>query len=363
MRSLHPDWLIMSDRHDTLGELGEREIMNRVFRPRYRDTPGFGDDCALLAPALTADGELVATTDTCPTPLVAQLGDTDLYYAGWLLATINISDLAAAGATPLGLVVNYTLPARTTVAEFERLLDGVDACAQRHGTRVTGGDLRDGDPMVLTATAVGHCGKGRRLGRSGAVEGDSLLLVGSPGYLWATALIAGGQATLPSVAEAEIRRRARMPIAQLAGGRILAESGLAHSAMDVSDGLFATVRTLCEANGLGARMTTDVRLDPVLADVCAQSGIAEFDLAATWGDWSLLVAVDAADVAAALNSLAAASIPARVIGTLVGAGDGITLDGHTEWHGVAQERFSDRSWHGRDLDRWMADLIAAATTG
>jgi len=356
----------MSDRHDTLGELGEREIMNRVFRPRYRDTPGFGDDCALLGPAPAPGGELVATTDSCPTPLVAQLGDTDLYYAGWLLATINISDLAAAGATPLGLVVNYTLPARTTVAQFDRLLDGVDACAQRHGTRVTGGDLRDGDPMVLTATAIGHCGAGRRLGRRGAARDDRLLLVGSPGYLWAAALIAGGQATLAPAVEADIRTRARMPVAQLAAGRVLAASGLAHAAMDVSDGLFATVRSLCEANGLGARMTTEVRVDPVLADVCVQSGITEFDLAATWGDWSLVVAVAGTDVAAALEVLAAASIPARVVGTLTEPDSGITLDngtGPVPWHGVAQERFSDRSWRGRDLDRWMADLIPAAGTG
>jgi thiamine-monophosphate kinase len=220
--------------------------------------------------------------------------------------------------------------------------------------------------MVLTATAVGHCGAGRRLGRGGAACDDRLLLVGSPGYLWAAALIAGGQATLAPAVEADVRTRARMPVAQLAAGRVLADSGLAHAAMDVSDGLFATVRSLCEANGLGARMTTEVRLDPALADVCVQSGITEFDLAATWGDWSLVVAVADVDVAAVLAILAAASIPARVVGTLTEPDSGITLDngtGPAEWHGVAQERFSDRSWHGRDLDRWMADLISAASTG
>jgi len=51
--------------------------------------------------------ELVATTDPCPEPLVFSLGYTDLYYQGWLLATINFSDLAAAGAEPLGLLVSY----------------------------------------------------------------------------------------------------------------------------------------------------------------------------------------------------------------------------------------------------------------
>ncbi|HEY3748954.1 MAG TPA: thiamine-phosphate kinase [Pseudonocardiaceae bacterium] len=347
----------MSRSHDALGDLGEREILAAVLRPRYQDTMGFGDDCAVLGtPGST--GELVATTDTCPTPLLSLLGHRDMFDTGWLLATINLSDLAAAGALPFGLVTNYTLPRGTTVADFERLLDGVDACAAAHGTRVVGGDLRDGDATQLSATAIGQCVPGRRLGRTGAAAGDRLVLVGSPGYLWGAALVEAHQATLSTDDAALVLERAKRPKAQLTAGRLLAESGLAHAAMDVSDGLFATVRTLCEANGIGARMATDVPLDPVLASVCGQSGVSQFDLGATWGDWCLLVALGAADLDAATAKLAAESIPARVVGTLVEAA-GITLDSGGPWHGVAQERFSTRSWHGADLDRWMADLLGA----
>ena len=172
----------------SLGDLGERGIQKHVLRPRYGGIDGFGDDSALLA-AVTKPSELVATTDSCPTPVVNLLREPDLYHAGWLLATINLSDLAAAGAEPLGLVVNYTLPKATTVREFERLLDGVDACCAAHGTKVAGGDIRDGAATQLTATAIGRCTPGSRLRRSGARAGDRLLLVGSPGYLWAAALL------------------------------------------------------------------------------------------------------------------------------------------------------------------------------
>jgi thiamine-monophosphate kinase len=79
-------------------------------------------------------------------------------------------------------------------------------------------------------------------------------------------------------------------MAQLIGRRVLAESGLGRGAMDVSDGLYATVRTLCELNGLGATMETDVQLDSPLARVCEQSGLSQFDLAQIWGDWSLVTA-------------------------------------------------------------------------
>lgn len=352
----------MSRRRIALGDLGERAILADVLAPRYRGVTGFGDDCAVLGTP-PGSGELVATTDSCPTPLVAQLGDTDPYHAGWLLVTINLSDLAAAGANPLGLVVNYTLPAQTPVDDLERLLTGVDECAAEHHTRVVGGDLRDGTPINLSATAVGQCAPGCRVGRHGASVGDRLVLIGSPGYLWAEALVAGGRATLSPEKAALLAARARRPKAQLAAGRLLAEAGFARAAMDVSDGLFASVRTLCEVNGVGARMSEDVRLDPVPAEVCRQAGVRPFDLAATWGDWCLLVAVGPTDVGAALAKLAAEGCAAQVVGRVVDAGSGITVDtgGATvPWEGVAQERFSTRSWHGGDLDGWLAALLPSA---
>ncbi|HEX3650357.1 MAG TPA: thiamine-phosphate kinase [Pseudonocardiaceae bacterium] len=343
----------MSRRPASLGDLGERAILADVLAPRYRDVTGFGDDCAVLG-LPTGAGELVATTDSCPAPLVAQLGDIDPYHAGWLLVTINLSDLAAAGASPLGLVVNYTLPADTPVADFRRLLAGVDDCAAEHQTRVVGGDLRDG-PTQLSATAVGQCAQGCRLGRRGAAVGDQLLLVGSPGYLWAEALLAEGRVTLPPDDAALLAKRARRPKAQLVAGRLLAEAGFGRAAMDVSDGLFASVRALCEVNGVGARMTGDVRLDPVPAAVCRQAGVRPFDLAATWGDWCLLVAVRPRDVEMAQAKLAANSCTSQVVGELV-ADNEIMLD-TVPWQGMAQERFSTRSWHGGDLAGWLAAML------
>jgi thiamine-monophosphate kinase len=91
--------------------------------------------------------------------------------------------------------VNYTLPKLTTLYNFRRLLDGVDACTAAHRTKVVGGDLLDGDTIELSAAAVGQCMAGARLGRTGASIGDRLL-VGSAGYLWASALLVSGQATL-----------------------------------------------------------------------------------------------------------------------------------------------------------------------
>ncbi|MEU7790220.1 thiamine-phosphate kinase [Amycolatopsis sp. NPDC049159] len=342
-----------------LGDLGERGIQEYVLRPRYDGVEGFGDDSALLA-ALCSPSELVATTDSCPTPVVVELmGEPDLYHAGWLLATINLSDLAATGAEPLGLVAAYTLSKKTTVRDFERLLDGVDDCCAEHGTRIAGGDTRDGEPMQLTATAIGRCAPGSRLRRSGACAGDRLLLVGSPGYLWAAALLHDGRATLPEPARDEVRRRACRPTAQLKAGQVLAAAGLAQAAMDVSDGLFATVRALCEANGLGAAVTGEYELDEPVAEVARQSGFLPFDLAQTWGDWSLVAVARAEDVDLATKALRAEGIVAQEIGVFT-ADRRITVGPAARpWRGIAQERFSDSSWHGDNLTHLITAMLGA----
>ncbi len=370
--SLRPDWRIMSGAIELspwgndvrLGDIGERAILDQVLRPRYADVPGFGDDCAVLDFAdEPRGGELVATTDSCPTPLVAILGEPDLFHTGWLLATINLSDLAAAGATPLGLVVNYTLPRDTKVSDFKRLLDGVDACVKSHNTRVVGGDLRDGHAMQLSATAIGRCVPGSRLGRTGAREGDRLLIVGSPGYLWAYALLMSGQATVPEAIVDEIRDRACKPKAQLKAGKVLASANLAHAAMDVSDGLYPTVRSLCDANGLGAEITTKIHLEAGPAGVCGQvRNLRPFDLAQAWGDWTLVVAVGPQDVELVRKTLAAEGVAVHEIGGLVSREKGIQLHDHereetSPWLGIAQERFSDSSWHGGELPRLITEVL------
>jgi thiamine-monophosphate kinase len=340
----------------SLGDLGERGIQENVLRPRYGGTEGFGDDSALLT-TVEARSELVATTDSCPTPVVNLLGEPDLYHAGWLLATINLSDLAAAGATPLGLVVNYTLPKATTVREFERLLDGVDDCCAEHGTQVAGGDIRDGEVVQLTATAIGRCVPGNRLRRSGARAGDCLLLVGSPGYLWAAALLATGRASLPAPARDEIWQRACRPMAQLKAGQVLATTGLARAAMDVSDGLFATIRTLCEVNGLGAAVTGEFELDAPVAEVAGQNGLQPFDLAQTWGDWGLVVVTRAEDVRLAMKTLRVEGVAVQEIGTFTADGRITTGAENASWRGIAQERFSASSWHGGEPAAWITDVL------
>ncbi len=345
----------------TLGEMGERRIVRELIAPRYRDTPSFGDDCAPFG-----DNHVI-TTDSCTTAVMEKMQD-DPYFTGWLLATINFSDLAAAGAEPEGLVVNYMLRTDTSVTTLNRIMDGVNDCAEHHGTAVLGGDITDGPQMHLSATAVGRCGwretpHGRvstRLSRRGAAAGDRLLLVGSPGYLWAATLLQValqhiGPREIPEADRKCVQRRAGRPTAQLAAGRELAAAGLARAAIDVSDGLFASVRGLCEANDLGACLDGEIELDAVVARIAAVAGVSTFELGQTWGDWSLLVAVHPEDVDQARAVLGDVDAGVRDIGVLT-ADAGVLQRAGQVWEGVDQERFSRTSWHGAGLEAAVAAM-------
>jgi thiamine-monophosphate kinase len=343
---------------DRLHDIGERRLISEHLAPRY-DTHGtFGDDCAVVSPALTGY-ELVATTDPCPTPLVYSLGWDDLYYGGWLLATINLSDLAAAGAEPLGLMTSYVLPHTLPVDDFERLLAGVDDCCARHGTEVVGGNIGDGPSVHLTATAMGRCPRGQRVSRRGAAAGDALVLIGDPGHLWATALVRLEHATLDERDAASVFDRALRPVAQTAAARALARTGQMRAAVDVSDGLYASVKSLCDSNGLGARIDRRVRLDSRVAGVCRQAGVDPFDLAQLWGDWTLLVATQPGAVDLVCELASEAGSPAQQVGCLT-ADRSIVLDGPGRlepWEGYDQERFVSSSWHPDGLDGYLDRLL------
>jgi thiamine-monophosphate kinase len=342
-----------------LSDIGERRLIDQELGSRYGDLVTFGDDCSLVRQFAEEGLDLVATTDPCPFPLVASLGWDDPYYWGWLLSTINLSDLAAAGAQPLGLMVSYILPPKMKVIEFRRLIDGVDDCCNAHGTRVLGGNLAEGSAVQLTATAIGVCRTGYRLSRRGAESGDALVLVGACGYLWGTALLRLGFASLSSADENRIFSRALKPAAQLVGAHFLNQLGVVKAAVDNSDGLYAAVAAICAASNLGADVEEVSDLDESLAEICAQCKVPPFRLIELWGDWPLLVAISRSDVSAARQGLLGLGIDSVTIGYLRQS-PGIEIregEHYRKWSGVDSERFTRTSWNADLVGSYISRLV------
>ena len=177
---------------------------------------------------------------------------------GFRAAAVNLSDLAASGAEPEGLVVTLAAPSETAVADVVELYEGLGEA----GVPVIGGDTTSADRLVLSVTAIGR--SERVPGRAGARPGDVLVVTGPLG--------AGGAAF-------RAERYARPPL-RLREGRELAAT--AHAMLDLSDGLAADAGHI--AGRSGCRLVIDLERVP-LADG------AELDDLGFGEDYELLAAV------------------------------------------------------------------------
>src|SRR5262245_17352750 len=132
----------MTDSAKTLFDLGERRILREII-PRF--VSAAGDDCASVT---LRSSHVLITTDPVPRPAARIIGqDDDPYWLGWLLVTINASDIAASGAVPEGFVAALDLPKHFAVTDFERLLQGIVDSCQAHGLRYVGGNIREANEI------------------------------------------------------------------------------------------------------------------------------------------------------------------------------------------------------------------------
>ena len=187
---------------------------------------------------------------------------------------VNLSDLAACGATPRWITLALALPAADE-AWLGAFSSGLFALAERHGVELVGGDTTRG-PLAIDITAMGEVPAGRALSRAGAQPGDDI---------WVSGALGGAALALarPGIAEAE--RRLHEPEARVALGERL--RGLASAAIDVSDGLAGDLGHILERSGVGAVVRyAQVPKDPSFAGVgnpdleagCVLSGGDDYEL-------------------------------------------------------------------------------------
>ena len=289
----------------------EFEVIERLRRiataPGAR---GLLDDVAVL------DG-FVVTHDTIAEG-VHFLSSDPPASVGWKLAAVNLSDLAAKGASPAGALLSLTI---TGPGEWElAFLGGIEAACESYGLPLLGGDtvaVPLGAPRVLGLTAIGRA-RERVPDRAGAKNGDKLWLVGTLGDA------AAGLALLLEEKEADgplvdIYRR---PVPQLGAGQALAP--FAHAMMDVSDGLLLDAKRMAEAS----RCAIAIELDrlPLSSAFVAERGqdLAARLFAATGGDDYALLAALPPETDPATLSLPSGTRVTR-IGSLKAQGPRISL--------------------------------------
>jgi thiamine-monophosphate kinase len=269
-----------------------------------------GDDAAVLNPF---SGKAIISTDVCV--LNVHLDGTlfSLEDLGFKAVTTALSDLAAMGAWPRGLVVAVVAPAGTTI---DPILIGATTAAQLCDTVIVGGDVAIGLDVAVTVTVFGECPGDGPVTRSGAQPGDGLYVTGPLGRAAAGLRLARTGAPL----DTSLVLAQRRPWPRLREGIALRHAGV-HAMMDVSDGLALDLHRLADASGV------DFELD----DVPVAEGATLAEALGGGEDYELLFTTSDPTALVGVQEKWGLSAPRR-IGTVVSAGQG------RMWRGLPLER-------------------------
>ncbi|KRC11927.1 thiamine monophosphate kinase [Hydrogenophaga sp. Root209] len=311
--------------------MGEFELIRRHFQREGHAAPtpvvlGIGDDCALLQPR---PGHLLAVSTDMLVEGRHFFAGVDPEALGHKALAVNLSDLAAMGAHPLGFTLALALPEAQEdwLTAFAR---GLFALADQHACPLVGGDTTRG-PLNICITVMGEVRPGMAMQRSQAQVDDDLYLTGRTGEArlalelmrgtdWATSACGPQSLSL----HPELRQRLERPTPRVALGALLAALGSAvHAAIDVSDGLVGDLGHILQASGVGAEIALpDLPVAPALLPL---TPARRLDCILNGGDDYELLFTAAPTARAAVEAAAQAShTPVQRIGR-IGAAPGLRV--------------------------------------
>ncbi len=303
----------MSRRSRSLADLGESALIRRIARragpPQGRSWAlGIGDDAAILRSH--PDEELVLSTDTQVEGVHFRFGRETPRTIGRRALAVNLSDLAAMGAEPVGALLSLCAPPEMALSVFDGMIAGFVDESRRFSCPLVGGNLSRAEVSSLTVTVVGRCRRGRALRRRGLRPGDRLYVTGTLGGATLARLRADRRGTL-------LRR---VPVPRLAAGRALARIRGLRACIDISDGLASDLAHLLEGSSWGAEIDFDRLPVPTgFRRGCRELGLDPREILVNGGeDYELLFALAPRD---ALNDLVALKrrleVPVSEIGRVV----------------------------------------------
>ncbi|HEY9080816.1 thiamine-phosphate kinase [Magnetovibrio sp.] len=297
----------------------EFDIISKYFRPLSEGSDealGLTDDAALLS--VPEGHQLVVTTDAIVAGVhfLETLSPEDIAYK---VVGVNLSDLAAMGARPHAVFLAAQFSPGVAEDWIASFAAGLKSALAPSGAKLLGGDtVSTPGPMAFTITALGFVRAGRALTRAGAREGDLVLATGTIGDgALGLAVLQGDFDGLDAAARDHLARRYARPEPRWEFAQELVKRGLAHAAVDVSDGLVADLGHICEASGVSAIIEAEqVQLSAAARAVLMQAPERLGDVL-TGGDDYELVFTAAESALSELEDLAATmSLPLSVIGRI-----------------------------------------------
>jgi len=290
-------------------DLGEKKLLELIQKFCSKDL--IGDDAALVK--LEKDQELVITTDVLVEGVHFSDKTTTAFDVGWRAVATNLSDLAAMGASPLGVTVGLSLPPELTVAWLEQFYQGMTAL----NVPIIGGDLTRSTVITVGITAIGQVLPYRAIKRSSAEVGDLIVSTGWHGLSRAglhllqnrTEQIRLDSSVLNDLIEAHQRPSPRLDVIKNLWNIPKLERV---AGMDSSDGLADAIIGVCQSSGVGARIY-HLEIAPQLKDWLSPELALEWTL---YGgeDFELVLTLEALFARSLVEQL---GYPAMIIGEVI----------------------------------------------
>lgn len=228
----------------------EFDLIARYFkRPVPPGLLGGGDDCALFS---VPPGMQVATSTDMLLESRHFFSDVDPYKLGVKTLAVNLSDLAAMGATPLGCLLGLALPSFDE-PWIKAFAEGFYSLCDQYACPLIGGDTtRSQQGIALSVTVFGAVNPAHAMRRSAAREGDDIWVSGQLGAADIACSMMLGQLPMDDALLAATRDALELPVPRLALGKMLASH--VHAAIDVSDGLVQDLGHILKASACGAEL-------------------------------------------------------------------------------------------------------------
>ncbi|MDP7264861.1 MAG: thiamine-phosphate kinase [Candidatus Thermoplasmatota archaeon] len=251
-----------------MSDVGEKrlvEIARNIFSDNLQANGiivGIGEDTAALT---SGSGLILVTSDlTCSTTHFPVGAPPSL--CGWYAAAVNLSDLAAKGGKPAGIVLAVAIPGSFPLSWFESLLSGFHECAKRYKMPVIGGDTKFAPSLIMAPTAIGRCESDRFISRNGCRRGDIVCITGTLGRGFAALRMIKGFNRRRAIEKGQhgaywyvkknedaydYYEKMLKIFPHVEAGLSLSESNFVSSGMDNSDGLAMSLHELARQNDVG----------------------------------------------------------------------------------------------------------------
>jgi thiamine-monophosphate kinase len=287
----------------TVSAFGEKRLIAEFVRPLFNSANavnGVGDDCAMID---IGENLILASTDRVPADLIAfRLGILNYHGLGRYLACLNLSDIAACGGTPAGLLLNMGLPSELLYSDFKAICYGFAEMADLARCPVLGGDITQAVELSISATSIGRVNKHRVLTRRSALPGDTIFLSKEPGLTPAAFAFYRNRKRAPwsltDIDTEHLNRQFTHVIPMIDLGLALAEKAVCTACMDNTDGIGQSLTELSRESEAAFVVDSENVVFPDVVHKVARaveqdtfelglSGGADFSLVGTLhGEWT-----------------------------------------------------------------------------